>query len=312
MPAFTRRRLVAALGLAAAGCATAPAAGRAVEVARGVWVVPGTPGAADEQNLGRIGNAGFIVGPQGVIAIDTGTSYAHGQALLATIAGVTDRPVKVALVTHTRPEFLFGGGAFKDRGIPVRMHRRTATLMQSRCETCLRTLRTVVGDAPLARTALYKADEMFDDAHTLDLIGRPVRVLYHGHSSGPGDIAVFDETTRTLFAGGLLDAGRVPDIQDCELAGWRRALAALRTLAPRILVPGHGAPGDARLIDGVERYLAQLEARVRVMVAGGTSLLGAADEAELPDYAGWDQYDVIHRRNVSVAFLRFERELLFK
>lgn len=312
MPRLTRRRLVAAAALAAAGCAAVPAPGRAFEVARGVWVVPGAPGAADEHNLGRIGNAGFVVGPGGVVAIDTGTSYAHGQALLATIAAVTDRPVKLALITHTRPEFLFGGGAFRERGIPIRTHRRTATLMQARCETCLRTLRTVVGEAPLARTALYKPDELFDDTHALDLIGRPLRVLYHGHSSGPGDITVLDETTRTLFAGGLLDARRVPDIQDSELEGWRRALAQLRALAPRTIVPGHGPHGGVALIDGVERYLAQLEVKVRAMVTAGASLLGAADEADLPDYAAWDQYEIIHRRNASVAFLRIERELLFK
>jgi glyoxylase-like metal-dependent hydrolase (beta-lactamase superfamily II) len=312
MPRLTRRRLVAGAALAAAGCAAGPAPGRALEVARGVWVVPGAPGAADEHNLGRIGNTGFVVGPGGVVAIDTGTSYAHGQALLASIAAVTDRPVKLALITHTRPEFLFGGGAFRDRGIPIRTHRRTATLMQARCETCLRTLRTVVGEAPLARTALYKPDELFDDTHVLDLVGRPLRVLYHGHSSGPGDIAVLDETTRTLFAGGLLDARRVPDIQDSELEGWRRALAQLRALAPRTIVPGHGPHGGVALIDGVERYLAQLDGKMRTMVAAGASLLGAADEAELPDYADWDQYEIIHRRNASVAFLRIERELLFK
>jgi glyoxylase-like metal-dependent hydrolase (beta-lactamase superfamily II) len=312
MPRLTRRRLVAGAALAAAGCAAGPAPGRALEVARGVWVVPGAPGAADEHNLGRIGNTGFVVGPGGVVAIDTGTSYAHGQALLASIAAVTDRPVKLALITHTRPEFLFGGGAFRDRGIPIRTHRRTATLMQARCETCLRTLRTVVGEAPLARTALYKPDELFDDTHVLDLVGRPLRVLYHGHSSGPGDIAVLDETTRTLFAGGLLDARRVPDIQDSELEGWRRALAQLRALAPRTIVPGHGPHGGVALIDGVERYLAQLDGKMRTMVASGASLLGAADEAELPDYADWDQYEIIHRRNASVAFLRIERELLFK
>jgi glyoxylase-like metal-dependent hydrolase (beta-lactamase superfamily II) len=312
MPRLTRRRLVAGAALAAAGCAAGPAPGRALEVARGVWVVPGAPGAANEHNLGRIGNTGFVVGPGGVVAIDTGTSYAHGQALLASIAAVTDRPVKLALITHTRPEFLFGGGAFRDRGIPIRTHRRTATLMQARCETCLRTLRTVVGEAPLARTALYKPDELFDDTHVLDLVGRPLRVLYHGHSSGPGDIAVLDETTRTLFAGGLLDARRVPDIQDSELEGWRRALAQLRALAPRTIVPGHGPHGSVALIDGVERYLAQLDGKMRTMVASGASLLGAADEAELPDYADWDQYEIIHRRNASVAFLRIERELLFK
>jgi glyoxylase-like metal-dependent hydrolase (beta-lactamase superfamily II) len=313
-----RRRLLAAATAAAtlgiAGCAAPPPVthGFAVQVAPGVFVVRGAPGAADPANLGRIGNMGFVVGPGGVVAIDTGTSYEHGRALLTEITRVTPLPVKLAIVTHTRPEFLFGGGAFRDRGIPVRMHRRTATLMAARCETCLKTLKTVVGEAPMAGTALYKPDQLFDDSHALELIGRPLRVLHFGHSSGPGDTAVLDVATGTLFAGGLLDASRVPDIQDSELPGWHRALRELQALAPRTVVPGHGAPGGPALIDGVERYLASLETKVRSIVASGASLLGAADDADLPEYAGWDQYDTIHRRNASVAFLRFERELLFK
>jgi glyoxylase-like metal-dependent hydrolase (beta-lactamase superfamily II) len=314
----------AALGAGVAGCAaaqervgdapaSAPRHVTAVALAPGVYAVIGAGGAADPHNLGRIGNAGFIVGPRGVIAIDTGTSHAHGQALLAAIGAVTAQPVRLALVTHTRPEFLFGGTAFRERGIPVRMHRRTAGLMASRCDTCLKALQASVGEAPMRGTAMYSADEPFDATHDIDTIGRPVRVLYFGHSSGPGDIAVLDATSGVLFAGGLLDAGRIPDIQDSDLNGWKKALQALRDLGVRTVVPGHGSPSPApQPIDGVERYLAQLEARVRAMVGAGASLLGAADAAELPEFDTWDQYDTIHRRNVSIAFVRFERELLFK
>ena len=312
--ALWRAALLGCLCAGLGGCATAQPvrAASAVALAPGVYVVPGSPGVADERNLGRIGNAGFIVGPRGVVAIDTGTSYAHGQALLAAIARVTEQPVRVALVSHTRPEFLFGGAAFRERGIPVRMHRRTAGLMASRCKMCLDVLRQTLGDEPMRGTAMYVADEVFDDTHELEAIGRPVRVLHFGHSSGPGDIAVLDVTSGVLFAGGLVDARRIPDIQDSDLPGWHGALRALRALPLRTVVPGHGAPASPQLIDGVERYLTQLEARVRAMVTAGDSLLGAADAAELPEFDGWDQYDTIHRRNVSIAFVRFERELLFK
>ena len=92
-----------------------------IELAAGVYMVPGTGGEPDTANLGRTGNAGFIVGRTGVLAIDTGTSYRHGQALLAAIRSVTDRPVKLAIVTHTRQEFLFGAAAFREQrgGEPV-------------------------------------------------------------------------------------------------------------------------------------------------------------------------------------------------
>jgi len=311
---LTRRQGL--IGLAAgalAACATPTRSTlRASAVAPGVYLLAGSGGAADENNLGRIGNAGFIVGDRGVIAIDTGTSLAHGRELIAAIRAVTDRPIRVALITHTRPDFLFGGAAFRELGIPIRMHQRAATLMASRCETCLKTLRQTVGEAPMAGTVMYKPDQTFDATHTLDVAGRPVRVLHFGHSSGPGDIAVLDGPSGVLFAGGLLDARRVPDIQDSELEGWKRALKSLRELPLAAVVPGHGPVSPPTLIGTVEDYLAQLETRIRALVDKGVSLLEVPEAGELPDFAAWDQYDTIHRRNASVAFLRFEREMFFK
>jgi glyoxylase-like metal-dependent hydrolase (beta-lactamase superfamily II) len=316
MTLLTRRRCLCAAGaFALAGCAATAGPGAAVvprALGRGVYMFAGSGGTADESNLGRIGNSGFIVGDTGVVVVDTGTSYAHGQAILAAIRAVTDRPVKLALVTHTRPEFLFGGKAFQDAGIPVAMHDRTARLMAARCETCLKQLRQVLGEAPLAGTAMYKPNQTFTDTHAVDGIGRAVRVVYLGHSSGPGDIAVFDEASGVLFGGGLLDAQRVPDIQDSDLPRWHQALAALRGLRVATVVPGHGPASSSELVDTVEGYLAMLEKKMRELVASGTSLLDVPEAGELPTYQRWDQYDVIHRRNASIAFLRFERELMFK
>jgi glyoxylase-like metal-dependent hydrolase (beta-lactamase superfamily II) len=295
------------------GCATVgSSAPRAVALADGVYLLQGSGGAADERNLGRIGNAGFIVGDSGVIAIDTGTSHAHGQALLAAIRAVTDKPVKLALLTHTRPEFLFGGTAFRDAGIPIGTHKAMARLMAARCETCLKTLRQTVGEAPMRGTAMYKPDQEFDAAHELTLIGRTVRVLNYGHSSGPGDIAVFDVKSGVLFAGGMVDVRRVPDTQDSDLEGWKRALAALRELSVNTVVPGHGPAAPAAAIADVQTYLARLEARARELVAAGASLSAVPDASDQPAYESWDQYETIHRRNASIVFLRVEREAMFK
>ena len=296
------------------GCAVAASkpSGRAMMIAPGVYMVAGSGGVADGENLGRIGNTGFIVGEGGVVAIDTGTSYAHGRDLLAAISEVSDQPVRLALVTHTRPEFLFGAAAFRERGIPVRMHGRTARLMASRCETCLKVLRQTVGEDAMHDTQMYQPDQEFEASHQIDLIGRPVKVLYFGHSSGPGDIAVLDVKTGVLYAGGLLDAQRIPDIQDSDLAGWNQALRDLRGLNLAQVVPGHGAASSASLIMSVERYLTQLETRTRSLVAAGSSLLNVSEDAELPEFERWDQYDTIHRRNAAIAFLRFERDLMFK
>lgn len=314
----SRRPWLAWLGtalLALAALQARAADASPVELAAGVYMVAGTGGEPDAGNLGRVGNSGFIVGASGVLAIDTGTSYRHGRALLDAIRSVTDKPVRLALVTHTRQEFLFGGAAFRERGIPVAMHRAAAELMAARCETCLKTLRSTLGEDEMRGTTVYKPDIAFTDPPGLDaaaLIGRPVQVLHFGHASGPGHVAVYDPRSRTLFAGGLLDARRIPDVADSDLPRWREALSSLQALPAETIVPGHGPAGDKRLIAQVERYLDQLTTRVRTLQRGGAPLSEVPDSTPLPEFAGWDQYDTLHRRNAALVYLRYEREQLFR
>jgi glyoxylase-like metal-dependent hydrolase (beta-lactamase superfamily II) len=286
---------------------------RAAEVGRGVFMFRGAAGEVDADNLGRVGNSGFIVGDQGVVVVDTGTSYRHGMALLAAIRRVTDRPIRIAIVTHTRQEFLFGAGAFQQQGIPVAMNRRAAGLMQARCERCLKTLRTVLGSDAMDGTAMWKPDRESDGGYRIDATGRPVEVIYHGHSSGPGDIAVLDRQSGVLFAGGLLDRLRVPDVQDADLPGWAAALKALRPLPLTVVVPGHGPPAPPfAVIDDVDNYLARLQRRLAELLQSGVALSDVPDAAALPEFADWDQYDTIHRRNASVLFVRLEREQMVR
>jgi glyoxylase-like metal-dependent hydrolase (beta-lactamase superfamily II) len=311
----TTARWLAAAFLAGAALAVQAADPAPIELAAGVYMVPGTGGEPDPANLGRTGNAGFIVGPRGVLAIDTGTSYRHGQALLAAIRGVTDQPVRLAIVTHTRQEFLFGATAFREQKIPVAMHQAAADLMATRCDTCLKTLRTLLGEDAMQGSAMFTPDIVFTDPLALDAaaqIGRPIQLLHYGHSSGPGDIAVYDPRTRTLFAGGLLEARRIPDVGDSDLPRWREALRILQALPVEVIVPGHGPAGDKRLITQVERYLDQLTARARALVNAGAPLSEVADATALPEFATWDQYETTHRRNAAIVYLRYEREQLVK
>lgn len=308
-----RGPLLLAVAATLAACATAADGElRPLQVADGVYMLRGLPGEIGPENGGRVGNAGFIVGPNGVLVVDSGASYAQGSALLAAISRVTDRPVKLLVITHARQEFLFGSAAFRERGIPIRMHLNTARLMSARCEGCLRTLQRTLGEDTMRGSAVVKPDATFEETQVLATIGRPVRILYFGASSGPGDIAVLDENTRTLFAGGLLDNGRIPDVQDGQLTGWVRALAALRGWQLARIVPGHGAAAGVELIATVERYLDELQARAQALLDADVALSQVADGVQLPAFANWDQYDTIHRRNASIVFLRLEQDRLAK
>ncbi len=294
-----------AIGLVTAGYAAPPASpgAAAIEVATGVYLLRGTGGEPAPSNLGRVGSAGFIVGETGVVAIETGTSYRHGIELITAIRRVTDKPVRLALVTHARQEFVFGAAAFQQRGIQVAMQTQAATLMASRCDNCLKTLRGLLGEDALRATVVVKPDRTFATPHRLKALpDRPLELLYFGHSSGPGDIAVFDPRSGVLFSGGLVENGHIPDVLDSDLPGWHAALQQLRTPPIHAMVAAHGPACNTGCIDAVERYLTQLDSKARALLAADTPLSQVPDATTLGEFETWDQYDTIHRRNAAVVF----------
>ncbi|MEO5695764.1 MAG: MBL fold metallo-hydrolase, partial [Burkholderiaceae bacterium] len=76
--------------------------------------------------------------------------------------------------------------------------------------------------------------------------------------------------------------------------------------------PGHGPVAPASVIASNERYLSQLQSRLLVLLQSGAALSEVPDAASLPEFARWDQYETIHRRNASILFVRLEREQLFE
>ena len=282
----------------------------ALRVVDGVYMVPGGVGEVDASNQGRVGNAGFIVGASGVLVIDTGTSYRQGQALLQLVRRTTQLPIRMVLVSQARQEFLFGATAFQEQGIPVLMHADAANLMRARCARCLETLQHVWGDELMRQTAVPIPDQTFVGDLWLPDWGRQVRVLDFGHASGPGTVAVWDVASGVLFAGGLVDHLRVPDVQDSKLPGWLAGLQALQGLPLRYVVGGHGKLGTVAAVRAAQDYLEGLQQRVAALLRAGTSLRHVAAAADLPTYRHWDQYAQMHPRNASVLFLRLEQDQL--
>ena len=119
-----------------------------------------------------------------------------------------------------------------------------------------------------------------------------------------------DSTSDTLFAGALVESGRLPLLRDGQLAGWLATLDEFRRLPVRHVVPGHGPVGDAGLIDDTRAYLLALDAEVRAHYARGDSLSETIAAVAMPRWRGLIGYADWHRANVQRAYqLLEEREL---
>jgi glyoxylase-like metal-dependent hydrolase (beta-lactamase superfamily II) len=275
-------------------------------VAEGVYAVLGTGGEVRRENGGRTANLAFVVGPDGVVVVDTGISYREGEDIIAAVKRISNRPIRLAVLTRPSQEAIFGAAAFQARGIPVLAHRRSAELMAARCETCLTNLRSTLGEEAMAATRVVKPDRLIDGDETLDLIGRPLRLIAPPWSSAPGAVAVFDEWSSTLIAGGMVTINRIPDMRDANPKAWGAALAQLESTRCKRLVPGFGPIGNCADIAAFARYLAALENRVEALLKDGIGLSEVRDRSGLPEFARWDQYETLHPQNANRTFLRLE------
>ena len=302
--------LASLIALSLSGLFTPPALGQApqvVSLSDGVYALIGTNGTVSPDNRGRVSNAGFIVGDSGVIVIDSGVSYRHGGQLLQAIRSVTDQPVKMVILTHAVREFVFGAAAFEEIGATIAAHRETRDLMKMRCAQCLKQLKDQLGDEMIG-TRLVLPRYLLDASTPIDAGGTSVEVLYFGWAATPGSIAVFHRSSGTLFAGGLVSAGHIPAIRDCDFEGWQAALRQLMDLPITRVVPGYGPTSGIESIGATAAYLDALDARSRQLYDESASLLNAIDDAALAEYAGWHAYDPNHRRNALHRRLQLEIE----
>jgi glyoxylase-like metal-dependent hydrolase (beta-lactamase superfamily II) len=301
-------RALLVLGAAAASTLAGAAPREAVRIAPGVYALHAEAFTAES---GRIAgaNSAFVVGPRGVVVIDTGISRREGDAIIAAVRAVTSKPIVLAILTHPSQEVIFGASAFQARGIPVLAHRDAAAVIAGRCSTCLARLNGALGPEAMAGTRVPEPDVLVDGDATLDVIGRPLRLMAPPRASAPGALALLDVESATLFAGSLAAVRAIPDLRDADAVHWPAALRGLAATRCRHLVPAHGPLGSCADVAGFAGYLADLDTRVAGLLRDGVSLAELDRASALPHYAGWERYDELHRANASRTYLRLERAL---
>lgn len=280
-------------------------------LAPGVHAIPGSGAEPDRLNCGRSANGLAITGRDGMVLVDPGPSRKEGRALQAVIGGVSALPVAAIVLTHAHPENTLATGAFSGPGVPVLASDLTAGLMAERCPRCLARLRRSVGASGMAGTRIVLPTQTVAQSDTRVIGGRSMRILRFENAHVRGDLAVFDETSGVLFAGGLATGDTVPDLGEGNLAGWRRALAELIDLRPRRVVPGQGNFAAADPLGATLAYLDGLAAFVTRELAAGSDLAAALDRASMPAYAGWSGYPRRHLLNVQRAWQEMEGEFFF-
>jgi len=279
-------------------------------VADGVYVILGDTGRGSE---GRA-NAGFIVTSEGVVVVDALASPRQGEALLGAIRRVTDQPPRWLILTHHHPDHTFGAVVLRRAGARVIAHPDARTLASEGGPSALLAdwVRVVGLDAMRGLEFADTPDRPVSKCDTLRLGGRTIVITHPGAAHTAGDLMVWLPAERVLFAGDLLIEDGVTMVVDGSARALRSALDSIDRLAPKVVIPGHGAiPRSPRVLVARTRdYITGLESEMRKAVEGGIPMQRALAALPPPDEHRPVSLNSRRRRNAARVYVEEEHRYM--
>jgi glyoxylase-like metal-dependent hydrolase (beta-lactamase superfamily II) len=277
-------------------------------LAPGVYAVLGDSGKGAE---GRP-NAGFVVTPAGVVAFGGLASPAQARAVLRTIRRKTRRPVRYLVLYAHHPDMMFGAIEFKRAGALIVAHPDTRVLAgEGGPDQMLADWDRVVGLQELLGFEYANTpDRPVSASDTLRLGGRTIAVFHPGPAHSGGDLVIWLPREGVIFAGDILleDGGTM--VVDGNSSVLLRTLTFIDSLAPRVVVPGHGRiPRNPReLTRKTREYITAIRDSMRVAVARGASMRRALEPFPPADEGRPVSYNSRTRRNAVRIYLEMEKE----
>ena len=260
--------------LLALGCACS-ARGQAVEfrkIAEGVWFVPGDGG------KGYCNNA--VIEMERYLIVVDANYPGRAEELVREMHRISPKPVMFVFDTHAHRDHSYGNivwtraGAvtFAYQGVVDEMDRYEPKrwLATTAAREDVRALG--LQDAPRPELTFHRSPFVLKDAT------REVDFYFLGWAHTRGDGFVWLPKERILCTGDAaingyaMVAGREGPrnkLWDANLGNWPRVLEKAEALGPLHVLPGHGEPGGAEILQGQREFIQDLLDAVRRQVAEG-------------------------------------------
>lgn len=215
------------------------------------------------------GNAGFVIGDDGVLVIDTFQDPRPARVLLSEIRKLTPLPIRFVVNTHYHLDHVNGNDVFAAAGATIVAHRNVRAWMRTEN---IKMLDPPVTPEKKARVASLTLPTVVHDSH-LDLFlgGRRVHVRYYpGHTGSDSVVSIPD--AHVVFCGDMLWKDHIPNLIDASTGAWIESLDAMqKDYGPSTWVPGHGSIASGADVLVFRKYLTDLRANVQRAQAAGKS-----------------------------------------
>jgi glyoxylase-like metal-dependent hydrolase (beta-lactamase superfamily II) len=259
------------------------------------------------------GNAGFIVGEDGVLMVDTFFTPDAVEDLIGVIGTETTQPLKYAINTHYHLDHTGGNQVLAARGVPIIAHEKlmewqttknrrflpAVDELQKRRDTAAKQLSETPTDQADKRAPLERQIRRLDAMLKIKLtnptvtlssgmvhlhLGKREVVLFTltGHTGG--DVLAYVPDANVLYMADMGWRKTLPNLVDATVSDWITSLDKLLAQYPTAkFVPGHGEVATAADIREFRDYLDDLRTRVKQAISDGLTIDQAKQQLKLPE-----------------------------
>ncbi len=287
------------------------------QLKKNVYMLYGNIAEVDEFNRGWNGNAGFVVTPDGVVAIDSLGTPKLGQRMIATIRTITNKPIKYLIITHNHPDHSYGAVAFRKLGgVTIIAHQGTLEYINSdQMDSSVDYRRSFI-DADMQGFQGITPDVVVNtkrfSSYTLKSGGQVFQIYNVGRQHSAGDLVLYDQKNNMVWVSDLAFNQRTTFMGD---GNSREAIEAQDWLLERfsnasLMVPGHGSAQTSPfpMVHETRSYIKRLRKLMLEAVNNNIDMFEAVKQATFDDWKNTRLYKLNQRSNANFVYRELEEE----
>jgi len=275
----------------------------------GVYALIGPTQNRTYENHALNNNLGFVVTADGIALIDSGASRQGAALIEEAVRSVTDLPIRWVFNIGVQDHRWLGNAYFADKGARIIALHRTVDGQKHYADNHVALLKNVLKDRFVGTQPLTSPTPMQADFAEFEFGGVAFQLRWLGDAHYRGDAVLLLPKSGVLFAGDIVFHDRMLGVwPHSPVDHWRNTFRVMEKLPAKIVVPGHGNPGDlAKARHDTGNYLDFLADNV-IPAARDWEPLDAVTErlADQPAFKHLQHYDGWHKRNINQTYIQFE------